>query len=153
MHFVLSLIRLMILDVHLQRSLHLIKSGPSLRTRQAWGPLVYYQEAFVIFVITLTFLKTKLMSAQGRSPSYIQQGFHLYCRQGLLEGDMLHASTSGWFARRLTTWIILTSVGRSILLPMYVCQRKRRITSQWRRQFNEKVGCVDWFKSLIRKVD
>ncbi len=33
----------MIPDVHLQRSLHMIKSGPGLRTRQAWGPLVYYQ--------------------------------------------------------------------------------------------------------------
>ncbi len=33
----------MIPDVHLQRSVHLIKSGPGLRTRQAWGPLVYYQ--------------------------------------------------------------------------------------------------------------
>ncbi len=37
------LICLMIPDVHLQRSLHLIKSGPCLRSRQAWGPLVYYQ--------------------------------------------------------------------------------------------------------------
>ncbi len=34
----------MILDMHLQKSLHLIKSGPGLRSRQAWGPLVYYQE-------------------------------------------------------------------------------------------------------------
>ncbi len=34
----------MIPDVHLQRSLHQIKSGLSLRTRQAWGPLVYYQD-------------------------------------------------------------------------------------------------------------
>ncbi len=33
----------MIPDVHLQRSLHLIKLGPGLRTCQAWGPLVYYQ--------------------------------------------------------------------------------------------------------------
>ncbi len=37
------LIHLMIPDVHLQRSLHLIKSGPGLRTCKAWGPLVYYQ--------------------------------------------------------------------------------------------------------------
>ncbi len=37
------LIRLIIPDVHLQRSLYLMKSGPGLRTRQAWGPLVYYQ--------------------------------------------------------------------------------------------------------------
>ncbi len=34
----------MIPDVHLQRSLHLIKSGPGSRTRQAWRPLVYYQD-------------------------------------------------------------------------------------------------------------
>ncbi len=33
----------MIPDVHLLRSLHLIKSGPGPCTRQAWGPLVYYQ--------------------------------------------------------------------------------------------------------------
>ncbi len=37
------LIRFMIPDVHLQRSLHLIKSGLGLRTCRAWGPLVYYQ--------------------------------------------------------------------------------------------------------------
>ncbi len=33
----------MIPDMYLQRSLHLIKSGPGPRTCQAWGPLVYYQ--------------------------------------------------------------------------------------------------------------
>ncbi len=33
----------MIPDVHLQRSLYLIKSGPGLHTCQAWGSLVYYQ--------------------------------------------------------------------------------------------------------------
>ncbi len=42
----------------------------------------------------LTFLKIKLTSAQGRNPSYIQQSFHLYSHQVILEGDMLHASTS-----------------------------------------------------------
>ncbi len=60
--FVSSSIRLMILDMHLQKSLHLIKSSPGLRTRQAWGLQVYCQEAFVILVV-LTFLKIKLMSA------------------------------------------------------------------------------------------
>ncbi len=40
------LIRLMIPDVHLQRSLYLIKSGTSPRTRQGSGPLVYYQRGF-----------------------------------------------------------------------------------------------------------
>ncbi len=33
----------MIPDLHLQRFLHLIKSDLGLRTRQAWGPLFYYQ--------------------------------------------------------------------------------------------------------------
>ncbi len=84
----------MILDMHLQRSLHLIKSGPGLRTHQAWGPLVYYQEAFVILVV-LTFLKMKLTSAQGRSHSCVQQDFDPHRHQGVLEGDTLHASTSG----------------------------------------------------------
>ncbi len=69
---------------------------------------------------TLTFLKTKLTSAQGRSPSCVQQGFHLHQHQGMLEGDTLHASTSGWSARRSTTWIISTSVGRSTILCTYV---------------------------------
>ncbi len=40
----------MIPDVHLQRFLHLIKSGPSPRTCQAWGPLVNNKEAFVILI-------------------------------------------------------------------------------------------------------
>ncbi len=83
----------MILDIHLQRSLYLIRSGPSPYICQVWGPLVYYQEAFVILVI-LTFLKMKLTSAQGGSPSYVQQGFHSHRHQGVLEGDTLHASTS-----------------------------------------------------------
>ncbi len=34
----------MIPDLHLQKSLHLIKSGPGPCTYQAWGPLVYYQD-------------------------------------------------------------------------------------------------------------
>ena len=37
---------LMILDVYLQKSLHLIKSSLSLCTCQAWGPLVYSPKAF-----------------------------------------------------------------------------------------------------------
>ncbi len=49
----------MIPDVYLQRFLYLITSGSGLRIRQAWELLLYYQEAFVIFVI-LTFLKMKL---------------------------------------------------------------------------------------------
>ncbi len=142
----------MIPDVHSQRFLHLIKSGSSLHTRQAWGSLVYYQEAFVILVV-LTFLKTKLTSAQGRSPSCVQQGFHSHHHQGILAGDTLHTSTSRWSARRSTTWIIHTSVGKSTLLCTYVCQRKRRTTNQWRHQFNEKADCVGWFQKLIQKFD
>ncbi len=44
--FVSSPIYLMILDIYLQRSLHPIKSGPSLCTCQAFGPLVYPLEGF-----------------------------------------------------------------------------------------------------------
>ena len=31
--------------------------------------------------------------------------------------------------------------------------RKQYTTSQWRRQFNEKVDCVGQFERLIQKVD
>ncbi len=102
---------------------------------------------------TLTFLKTKLMSVQGRSPSCVQQGFNPQRHQVVLKGDTLHTSTSGWSARSSTIWIICTSVGRSTFPRTYVCQRKRRITSQWRRQFNEKAHCIGWFKRLIRKSE
>ncbi len=34
----------MIPDVHLQSFLYLIKAGPGLRTCQAWGLLIYYQD-------------------------------------------------------------------------------------------------------------
>ena len=44
---------------------------------------------------TLIFLKTKLTSVQGRSLSCVQQGFYLHRHQAVLEGDTLHASTSG----------------------------------------------------------
>ncbi len=142
----------MIPDVHLQRSLHLIKLGPGLRTRQAWGSLVYYQETFVILVV-LTFLKTKLTSTEERSPSCIQQGFHPHRHQGMVEGAPPHVSTNGWSVRRSTIWIICTSVGRSILLHMYVCQKKRHTTRQRRRRFKEKADCVGWFKRLIQKFD
>ncbi len=37
-------IRRMIPDVHLQKSLHPIKSSPSLHTHQTWGSLVYLPE-------------------------------------------------------------------------------------------------------------
>ncbi len=110
---------------------------------------------------TLTFLKTKLTFAQGRSPSCVQQGFHLYHHQGLLEGDALHASTSGWSAKRSTTWIIRTSIGRSTILSTYVW-RKRRTTSLvaspiqwegWLRRLIQKVDSKGWFERLIRKID
>ena len=44
--FVLSLICLMILDMHLQKSLHPIKLSLYLRTCQTWGPLVYSLKGF-----------------------------------------------------------------------------------------------------------
>ncbi len=49
----------MIPDVYLQRSVHLMKSGPGLRTCKVWGPLVYYREAFVILVSYSDFSKDK----------------------------------------------------------------------------------------------
>ena len=101
---------------------------------------------------TLIFLKTKLIFVQGKSPSYVQQSFHLHCHQRVLEGDTLHALISGWSAKRLTTWIIGIFVGRNTILCIYVW-RKRRTISQWRHQFNKKVNYVGWFRWLIRKVD
>ncbi len=80
--------------------------------------------------------------------SCIQKGFHPHRHQGVLNIDILHASTSGWSARRSTTWIIRTPVGTSTVLHTYVW-KKRRSTSQWRRRFNEKADCVSWFKKLI----
>ncbi len=84
----------MIPNVHLQRSLHLIKLDAGLRICQAWGPLIYYQKVLVIFVV-LTFLKTKLMFTQEKNPDRVQQGFHPHCQQGMLEGDTIYALTSG----------------------------------------------------------
>ncbi len=97
---------------------------------------------------TLTFLKTKLTFAQGRSPSCVQQGFHPHCHQGVLKGDMLHTLTSGWSARRLTTWIIHTSVGRSTILRMYVW-RKQHITSL----VASPIQWEGWLRRLIQKID
>ncbi len=123
------LIRPMIPDVHLQRFLHLIKSGPGLHTLSGLGATGLLPKRPLSFSsVTLTFLKTKLTFAQGRSLSCIQQGFHSHCHQGVIKGDTLHVSTSGWSARRSTTWIIRTSVGRSTILRMYIW-RKRRTTS------------------------
>ncbi len=67
-------------------------------------------------------------SHKGEVLSCVQQGFHPHCDQGVLEGDTLHTSTSGWSARRSTTWIIHTSVGRRTILRTYVW-KKRRTTS------------------------
>ncbi len=118
------LIRIMISDVHLKRSLHLIKSSLGLRTLSGLGATGLLPKRHLLFSsATLTFLKTKLTSAQGRSPSCVQQGFYPHCHQGVLEGDTLHASTNGWSARRSTTWIIRTSVGRSTILRMYVLEK------------------------------
>ncbi len=122
---------------------------------KAWGPLVYYQETFVILIMTLTFLKTKLTSAQGRSPSCIQQGLHSHRYQGVLEGDMLYAAMSGWSARRLTTWIIHTSIGRSI--PSYICMSEEAIyykpvalPIQWEGWLRRLIS-KSWFERLIQK--
>ncbi len=59
---------------------------------------------------------------KGEVLSCVQQGFHPHRHQGVFEGDTFHASTSGWSARRSTTWIIHTSVGRSTILRTYVLQ-------------------------------
>ena len=47
--FVSFPIWLMISDLHLQKSLHPIKSSLGLRTCQAWGPLVYWPGGFCHF--------------------------------------------------------------------------------------------------------
>ncbi len=79
-----------------------VRSRPTLlvRPRGYWS---IHQEVFVILVTTLTFLKTKLTSAQGRSPSCIQKDLYPHRHQRLLEADMLQASTSGWAAGKSTT--------------------------------------------------
>ncbi len=89
---------------------------------------------------------------KGEILSYVQQGFHPYRHQGVLETDTFYTLMSGWSARRSTIWIIRISVGRSTILRTYVW-RKQRITRQWCRRFNEKADCIGWFKRLIRKVD
>ncbi len=78
-----------------------------------------HHKAFVILVTALIFLKTKQTSAQERRPSCIHLNLHLHHHQGVFEDNTPHTSTSEWFARKLTTWIIRTSVGRST--SSYVC--------------------------------
>ncbi len=156
------LICLMIPDVHLQRSLHLIKSNPGLHTSSGLGVTGLLPRRPSSFLSgTLTFLKTKLTSAQGWSPSYVQQGFHPHRHQVMLEGAILHASTSGWSARRSTTWIIRTSVGRSIILLTYVLEEAiyHKLVAPpiqwegWLRRLIQKVDSKSWFKRLIRKSE
>ena len=85
-----------------------------------------HQEAFIMFSQSpdVHRKKTKLTSAQKKSPSCIQQGFHPHRYQEMLENNILHASTSGWSARRLTTWIIRISVDKST--PFYIHTFVRR---------------------------
>ncbi len=74
----------------------LIKSGPGLRTSSGLEAIGFLpKRPFSFSSATMTFLKTKLTSAQGRSPNCVQLGFHLHRHHGVLEGDTLHASTSG----------------------------------------------------------
>ncbi len=152
----------MIPDVHLQRSLHLIKSGPGPRTCQAWGPLVYYQRGLCHShqLLWLSWRRSWRLP-KGEVLSCVQQGFHPYRHQGVLKGDTLHASTSGWSAKRSTTWIIRISVGRNTILRMYVW-RKRRTTSlvappiqwkSWLRRLIQNVDSKGWFKRLIQKSE
>ncbi len=156
------LIRLLIPDVHLQRSLHLIKSGPGLRTSSGLGATGLLPRRPLSFSSgTLTFLKTKLTSAQGRSPSCVPQGFHPHHHQGVLESGTLHVSMSGWSARRSTTWIIRTSVGRSTILPIYILEEATyhklvALPIQWEgwlHRLIQKVDSKGWFKRLIRKSE
>ncbi len=141
----------MIPDVHLQKSLHLIKSSPGLRTRQAWGPLVYYQRGLCHShqLLWLSWRRSWRLH-KGEVLAASSRAFIHTATRGC--SRVIHVSTSGWSARRSTTWIIRTLVGRSSILRTYVW-RKRRTTSQWRCQFNEKVDCVSWFERLIRKLD
>ncbi len=64
-------------------------------TAKPGGHWSTHQKAFIILVTALTFLKTKLMSAQGRSLSCVQLDFHPHHHQEVLKGDTPHASTSG----------------------------------------------------------
>ncbi len=107
------------------------------------------------------FWKYSWRSHKGEVLSCVQQGFHPHRHQGVLKGDTLHASTSGWFARRLTTWIICISVGRSTILRTYVW-RKQRTTSlvappiQWKSWLHRLIWKVDlknWFEKLIQKSE
>ncbi len=138
------------------------RSGPGLRTLSGLGATSLLLRRPLSFSSgTLTFLKTKLTSAQGRSPSCVQQGFHLHRHQGVLEGGTLHASTSGWSIRRSTTWIIRTSVGRSTILCMYVLEKAMyhklvALSIRWEGwlcMLIQKVDSKGWFKRLIQKVD
>ena len=57
--------------------MHPIKSGPGLRTCQAWGPLVYPPGGLRHSSQSPDVHRlTKLTSAQGRSPSCVQRSFH-----------------------------------------------------------------------------
>ncbi len=84
----------MILDMHL-KSLYIQSSQVQayilVRPRGHWST---HQKAFIILVIALIFLKTKLTSAQRRSPNYVQLDLHLYRHQGVLEGNTPHALMS-----------------------------------------------------------
>ncbi len=120
--FVSSPIRLIILNMHTTEicASNQIKSRPYVSTARPGGHWSTHQETFIILVTAMTFLKTKLTSTQGKSPSCVQQSFHLHHYQGVLKDDIPHASTSGWSARKLTTWIIRTSIGRSTSFYVYM---------------------------------
>ena len=113
--FVSSPIRLIILDVQLQKFLY-IWSNLGLE-----GPLVYPPRGHCHSNQNPNVHRRQVLtSAQERNPSCIKQSFHPHCHQGMLKSDTPHALTSRQSAKRLTTWIIRTSVGRSILFYIYM---------------------------------
>ena len=63
--------------------MHLIKSGLGLYTYQVRKLLVYLSESLCDSSQSSDIYKlTKLTSIQKKSPSYVQQSFHLHCHQG-----------------------------------------------------------------------
>ena len=106
--------------------MHPIKSRPGLHICQDWELLVYLLRGLWHLVNTLTSIEsiiklvalTNLTSRQEKSPSCVQQGFHLYHHQEMLESGTSHDLTSEWSARKLTIKIIHSSVSKST--PFYV---------------------------------
>ncbi len=95
-------------------------------------------------------------SHKGEVLSCVQQSFHPHRHQGVLEGNTLHASTSGWFARRSTTWIIRTLVGGVLSYVYTFGESDVPQASGVANLMKRLIAWVDskgWFKRLIQKVD